>query len=268
MRRLLIAGVLLSCQRAPEPSGGAARVVTLTPSATEIVAALGAADELVGVDKYSVYPPAVQKLPAVGDFMTPNLEAIVRLRPTLVIVDDIQGQAAAALRDAGVAAIECPMHDLPDVKSGLRAVGARLGRVREAEAAVDGIDAALDHAAAARPAHHPHVLAVIDREAGGVAVMTAAGPGSWIDELLAVVGGDNVLPPSSVRYARISPEEVLRAAPDVILDLSQDTDLAPWQTLDVPAVRDHRVRSLGDDMLKHPSPRVAEALAAVAAAIK
>ena len=71
-----------------------------------------------------------------------------------------------------------------------------------------------------RPAKRPRVLAILDREAGGLGNLVAAGPGSWIDELLAITGGENVLAGSGVRYPKVSMEEVLRGRPDVILDLS------------------------------------------------
>lgn len=268
-RRLLVLALLaVGCQRGSGHKGSRPRVVSLTPSGTEIVAALGAADLLVGVDDYSSFPESVKALPKVGSFMAPNLETIVRLQPTLVVVDDIHGKAAGALRDAGITAVECPMHDLPDVKAALHTIGARLDRAAAADTEIAAIDKALDDAAAHKPARHPKVLAVIDREPNGLGSMTAAGPGSWLDELLAVVGGDNVLAAGGARYAKISAEEVLRTQPDVILDLSHDADLAAWNGLDVPAVRDHRVRALADDPLQHPSPRVAAALAALATAIK
>ncbi len=263
---VVLALVSVGCQRNPAADVAGTRVVSLTPSATELVAALGAADVLVGVDDYSKFPESVKALPKVGSFMAPNLETIVRLRPTLVIVDDIHSQAAGALRDAGVTAIECPMHDLADVKSGLRTIGARLDRAAAADAAIAAIDQALDAAAAKKPAHHPRVLAVIDREPAGLGNITAAGPGSWLDELIAVVGGDNVV--TSARYAKISTDEVLLARPEVILDLSYGAELAPWNAIDVPAVRDHRVHMLTDDPLQHPSPRVAQALDELAASIK
>jgi iron complex transport system substrate-binding protein len=248
---------------------GAQRLVSLTPSATEVVAALSATADLVGVDEYSAYPAEVGKLPKVGSFLAPNLEIIVGLRPTLVIVDDIHGQAAGALGDAGIATVACAIHALPDVKSALRAVGARIGRAAEADRVVDAIDSALDRAAAARPARRPRVLAVIDREAGGLGNLVTAGRGSWIDELLAVVGGDNVLSAAGVRYPKISVEEVLRTRPEVILDLSYAAreGIAAWQGLDVPAVTAGRVRALQDAYLIAPSPRVAEALATLAKAI-
>ena len=255
---------------APPASASAARVVAITPSATEVVAALGATASLVGVDDYSQFPREVAALPKVGSFLQPNLEAIVALRPTLVVLDDVHGQAAGALRDAHVDVVAAPMHTLPDVKSALRAVAAKLGRARDAERAIADIDRALAAAAARKPARHPRVLVVIDREADGIGGLVAAGPGSTIDELLAVVGGDNVLAYTGARYPKISVEEVLRAEPEVILDLSfaGKASIAPWQSIDVPAVAAHRVIALSDDYLLHPSPRVAEALDALARAIR
>jgi iron complex transport system substrate-binding protein len=246
------------------------RLVSLTPSATEIVAALGATGLLVGVDDYSAFPAEVTRLPRVGSFLAPNLETIAGLKPTLVIVDDVHGQVAGALADAGIATVACAIHGLPDVKAALRAVGARIGRAAEADRVVQGIEAALDRAAADRPAKRPRVLAVIDREAGSLGNLVTAGPGSWLDELLAVVGGANVLAAAGVRYPKISAEEVLRARPDVILDLSYAArqGITAWNQVAVPAVAAGRVRALDDAYLIAPSPRVAEALAALARAIR
>jgi iron complex transport system substrate-binding protein len=272
MRRALIVIAMLACcdRGAQKQPAGAPRIVSLTPSATEVVAALGATHLLVGVDDYSKYPPEVARLPKVGTFLQPNLETIVKLAPTLVIVDDIHGQVAGALRDHRLTAVECPMHALPDVKAALRNVGGKLGRAAAAEAAVTAIDTALDRAAAARPARHPRVLAVIDREAGGLGNLVVAGRGSWVDELLAVVGGDNVLAASGVRYPKISLEEVLRSQPEVILDLSfaGKANIAEWSAVDVPAVKAKRVVALSEPYLIAPSPRVSEALTTLANAIR
>ena len=109
---------------------------------------------------------------------------------------------------------------------------------------------------------------MIDREAGGLGNMVAVGPGSWVDELLAIVGGDNILVASGVRYPKIGLEEILRGQPDVILDLSQaSSDLAAWQQVDVPAVRDHRVRAIAP-FVSRPSPRIEEAIALLQAALR
>lgn len=281
MRWLIVLWIaFLGCrsERAPGPEPAAtgsatpqaaARLIALSPSATEIVAALDAADALVGVDDYSTFPPEVAGLPKVGSFLTPNLEAIIRLRPTLVIVDDVHAPTAGALRDAGVATIACPIHALPDVEAALRQVAAALGRPQVAATRIAEIHAALDTARARRPARRPRVLAVIDREAGGTGNLVAAGPGSWLDELLAVVGAENVLAGAGVRYPKLSLEEVLRGQPEVILDLSYAAraEITAWSAVDVPATRNHRVVALSEPYLLAPSPRVAAALAALAAAI-
>jgi iron complex transport system substrate-binding protein len=269
MYRALLALALVACSHGKDPGPATApRIVSLTPSATEVVAALGADRELVGVDDYSEFPAAVKSLPKVGSFLAPNLEAIVTLSPTVVIVDDIHGQTAGALRDNHIHVVECTMHALPDLESALQTVGKELGRTQEAAAAIARIDAALDAAAAHRPEHHVKVLAVIDREAGGLGNIVAVGPGSWVDELLAVVGADNILMASGVRYPRISLEEILRGQPDVILDLSQaGSDLTPWQQVDVPAVRDHRVRAV-PPFVSRPSPRIEEALGLLQQALR
>ena len=254
--------------RKPSPAErtGVPRLITLSPSATEIVAALGASSWLVGVDAYSAFPPQVMTLPKVGSYIAPNLEAIVRLHPTLVIVDDVHAVQAAALHDRGIATVPCAIHGIGDVKTGLGVVGARIGRAAEAAVAIADIEAALDRHAAGRPAHHPRVLAVIDRETNGLGNLIAAGPGSWVDELLAVVGGANALSAAGTRYPKISTEAVLRTKPDIILDLSQAgrTSLTPWNSLDVPAVRENRVVAISDPYILAPSPRITAALARLA----
>ena len=150
-----------------------------------------------------------------------------------MIVDDIHGQTAGALRDNGhrdgrvrdARAARCASARCgrSATQLGTAAAGRRRDRARSTRRSTPRPPQ--------RPAKHPRVLAVIDREAGGLGNLVAVGPGSWVDELLAVVGGDNVLVASGVRYPKISLEEVLRGQPDVILDLSSggSSDLAPWR---------------------------------------
>jgi iron complex transport system substrate-binding protein len=270
-------GASAGCDRRAGRDRGAAqdpaalRLITLTPSATEVVHALGATSQLVGVDEYSRFPAEVASLPRVGSFLAPDPEAILRLDPDLVITDDIHGDLVAALADAGVAAVTCAMHSFPDVKACLGRLGERLGRAAEARAAIAAIDGAIDDAAARRPARGPRVLAVIDREIGVLGTMVAAGPGSWIDQLLGVIGGRNVLATAGVRYPKIDPEDVLREQPDVILDASYVATpdrVGDWRAVDlVPAVRDGRVVVLREPYFTAPSPRIAQALGELEAAL-
>jgi iron complex transport system substrate-binding protein len=145
------------------------------------------------------------------------------------------------------------MHALSDVRGALRSVGERLGKQREAEAAAAAIDAAIANARA-HPVAHVRVLAVIDREAGGLGNTVAAGPGSWLDELLAVVGAENVLAASPARYPKLALETLLRVHPDVILDVSGQ-NLDAWKQLE-----GARSAALPQQLFGGPTPRVAQAL--------
>jgi iron complex transport system substrate-binding protein len=263
--------ILAGCGRRTDP-GPVRRIVTLSPSATEAVHAVGATDLLVGVDDYSTYPPAVTELPRVGSFLSPDIKAIVSLEPDLVIVDDVHTDIAAALDEGGIATLTCDMHSLRDVRRSIDQIATRLDRRPAGDAALEAIDAAVDTIAERRPGAGLKILAVIDHEDGGLGNLVGAGSGSWLDELIALSGATNALAASGVRYPRIAPEDILREAPDVIIDASYSADLerplAPWASLEpVPAVRDGRVHVLKDPYFLAPSPRVTEALAGLEAAL-
>ncbi|MFH0900520.1 MAG: helical backbone metal receptor [Pseudomonadota bacterium] len=289
---LMLAGGLLACspprQEARQPSGpgpsGAgqhgvgqpdaqrhvARVVCLTPSITEIVWAIGAGSLVVGVDRFSNYPKEVQALPKVGDFLSPSLEEILRLKPDLVVSDAVQARIETVLRQAGGARVlSVPMQTIEDVRRALLVVGDALGHGEGARGALAELDAAIAAAATTASARQggpkPRVLFVVDRQIGGLGGMVAAGPDTHLHELLSRAGAVNVLVDAPVRYVRISPEEVIARRPDVILDASHTTDidgaLADWQVLSfVPAVSQRRVYVLGSDGIVSPGPRLGSAL--------
>jgi iron complex transport system substrate-binding protein len=255
--------------------GARVKIVTLTPSATEVVAALGSQAQLVGVDEYSTFPPEVAGLPKVGSFLAPNFEAIVRLQPGLVIADDIHADAAAALRGVGIEVMTIPMHALPDLQRAFETVGARLGRRAAAAERRAEIETAIAGARARKVGRGRRVLIVIDREPGGLGAMIAAANGSWMDELVAITGAQNVLAGSAVRYPKLSAEEIIRAQPDVILDVSyaaeEKTAVATWRSrpelAGVPAIASGRIRVLKAPYFLGPSPRVPAALLALEAAL-
>jgi iron complex transport system substrate-binding protein len=243
------------------------RVVTTTPSSTEIVAAAGGATRIVGVDRFSDYPPSVKGLPIVGDFMSPSLEAILQLRPDLVVLDSVQARTAAALDQGGVPTLVLEMHTVEDVLEGLSSAGRALGTERDAAAARAALEreiAAVRARGRARP-RRARALMIVDRELGALRGLVAAGPGSYLDELLSIVGGENVLSGARARYPKIAPETVIEARPEVILDAVHTGDPAAaardWRALArVPAVTGGRVHPLIDTCYKSPGPRLALAL--------
>ena len=252
------------------------RVVCLTPTATEIVAALGALDRVVGVDQFSSYPPAVSSLPKVGDFVSPNVEAILALTPDIAIGDEAQAAQINQLKEKGIQVVAAKMQNMGDLRDGITVIARALGRADAGSALVTKLDADLravdatitEQISAGRAP--PRVLLVVDRQLGGLGQLVAAGPGTYFDELLVRARAVNVLADSPARYARISIEEILARRPDVILDAVHTADtaraLADWDALPtVPAVAQHRVYILGDTLFVTPGPRLAEAYARLAA---
>jgi len=268
-----MAALVGACNRAdPAPAQGAVRrVVTTTPSSTELVAAAGGADLIVGVDKFSTYPPEVKRLPVVGDFVSPSVEAILQLHPDLVVLDAVQIRTAEALRAGGVRTLVLEMKNIDDVLDGLSRAGRALGdgeRASEERARLEAAIAGARTRGQAR-AHRPRVLLIVDREVGALRSLVACGPGSYLDQLVSLLGGDNVLAGSAVMYPKISPETVIESAPDVILDATHTDDpaaaLRDWSALGtVPAVAAGRVHMIGGEGSGYyvsPGPRLDKALA-------
>lgn len=249
------------------------RVVTLTPSLTELVAALGAQDRLVAVSDYCDYPEAVKALPRVGSFLSPAIERILSLQPDLVLLDGVQGDAAAMLKQAGTHAVAVPMQDLAQVRAAFTRVGEQLGdrqaRASELVADLDRQIAAVSARVASQAKRK--TLFVVDRQIGSLRGLVVAGPGSYLDELVRLAGGQNVFADMGPRYAKVATEAIEERQPEVILD-AVHTDpagaaarRADWNELRaVAAVRDGRVHVLANRMFVTPGPRLGEALRQIA----
>jgi iron complex transport system substrate-binding protein len=229
------------------------------------VATLGKVSTLVGRDVYSTEPPSVRKLPSLGDFLTPNLEAIARLSPDLVILDESQNRTRQSLESLGLATLPLAMHQVDDVRKGLLQVGKAIDAENKAEELVAQLDASIAKYAAkgkARPVH-PEVLLLIDRSADGMRNLVAAGPNTYLDELLNLVGATNMMAGSAVRYPQISADQILRASPDIIIDLSKSpSGVKAYEVIrEASAVQEGRVHIVDESMLLSPTPRLADALA-------
>ncbi|HLK10921.1 MAG TPA: helical backbone metal receptor [Candidatus Binatia bacterium] len=265
--------VLATVGCAPVPSGAGggppARVVSLAPSLTEIVWALGAGERLVGVCAQCDYPPAVAALPRVGGYLAPSVEAVIGVRPDLVVVVPSPGnrEAVRALERVGVRVLVVHDRTLDDLRASVRALAGALGLTAAGERLVADVDhglAAVHARVAGLPARR--VLLVV-----GHSPLVVAGAGTLQDELLTIAGGTNVAADAGQAWPQVAPELVVARAPEVIVDAAMGTeagghDLFAGLTT-VPAVRDGRVVALRGDALFRAGPRVVEAAEALVRAI-
>jgi iron complex transport system substrate-binding protein len=243
--------------------------VSLAPSVTEIVFALGAGDRVVGVCGQCNYPAAVARLPRVGGYLAPSVEVTLAARPDLVVAVPSPGnrEAVRAIERAGVKVLVVQDRTLADLWASIRQVAAALGRPAAGERLAADVAARLDRIRE-RTARLPlrRVLLVV-----GHSPLVAVGRGTMQDELLTMAGGVNVAADAGSAWPTISLELVVARAPEVIIDAAMGSEGAAGALFagltTVPAVRDGRIVRLTSDALLRAGPRVPEAAATLAAAI-
>jgi iron complex transport system substrate-binding protein len=236
------------------------RVVSLLPSLSETVCELGQCHRLVGVDRYSNFPAALQKLPQLGGGLDPNIEAVVAVRPDVVLVA-ASSRAAERLEALGLKVVVLEPKTHADVQRVLRKVAQALGQpVADADRVWRHIDAAVSAAAQSLPASAKgaRVYFEVNRAPYG------AGTTSFIGETLTRLGVRNILGPELGPFPKLNPEFVVRANPDVIMvgarNFSGMADRPGWKGMKAIAQNRLCVFSLDEsDMLVRPGPRMAEA---------
>jgi iron complex transport system substrate-binding protein len=264
-RALLIAALLLHAAQA-QPR----RIVSTAPSITETLFALGLGPSVVGVSNYCRFPPEVVKLPKVGTYLKPNAEAIARLSPDLVVIKKLSNDLSTRLTALGIPYVEVEIETLPQLYTAIETLGKAAGVDTQAKTLVNGIEARLNavrQKTAGLP--KPKVLFIVGRRAGTLADFVAVGSDSYLNQLIEIAGGINVLrQPSLPAYPRISLETVIRSNPDFIIDTStpmmgndqaRTATEALWQKhKELTALRNHHLRVLNADEFVVPGPRVAE----------
>lgn len=266
---VLLLSLLSFAAGAAEPR----RIVSTAPSFTEILFAVGAGDRVVAVSTYCHYPKQVDKLPRVGSYVKPNIEAIAQLRPDLVLVNSEQPEAIAQLAKLGIRSISVKNLTMDDTLASIVQIGAAAGRKRESLTLERSLRAKLseiERRSAGKPSRS--LLFVVGRTPGRLDGMIAVGKGSFLNELIRIAGGRNVLAESPVAYPRISLESVIRLDPDVIVDMGdmavttgvteerKRSVVKLWQAQ--PAIRAAsagRVFAVAADIFVVPGPRMAEA---------
>jgi iron complex transport system substrate-binding protein len=258
LTRFLLTIVVLAagCGHRPTSQPGL-RVVSLVPSVTEIVYAVGAGRELVGNTNQCDFPEAARSMYKVGDFITPDLERIVALHPSIVFLAlPMHRQLLEKLKEMKVPAYVSRPADIEAVFREIDTVAQLLGRKAVGESLVASMRRRLDSIPAF--ADTPRVYA----EISGTPLMTA-GSGTFINELLARAGGSNVFANAVQEYPVVDPEAVVKADPQVILLLHPDmsvrdvTQRVGWGGIS--AVRNGRIfDKLNEDLLFRPGPRIVD----------
>ncbi len=234
------------------------RIVSLLPSVTESLCALGACTRLVGVDAFSNHPPEIAALPRLGKPSAPSIEAIVRLRPDVVLMA-YSPPLMAQLAQFGIPVLALDAQDIAGMRGQWRTLDALLQQQR-ADALNARLQAGVERVARSTRAQAGRsVYFEVD------ATPYAAGPHSFIGELLAQLGARNIVAPALGPFPRLSPEYVVRQNPQIIIHTPETPATAfaqrpGWRTID--AVRSGRICTLNTaevDLVSRPGPRLDQA---------
>ncbi|MEJ2684005.1 MAG: cobalamin-binding protein [Candidatus Sulfobium sp.] len=235
------------------------RIISLAPNMTEMLFALGLGDRVVGVTSFCDYPPEARKKPRVGGMSNPSLEAVVSLKPDIVVMTTDGNQKAfeERLRSLHLKTYVSRARRIRDLAKGIRDLGAALGVREKADRLAADYKARLERIEALKPAGpKKKVLFIVWPDP-----LIAAGPGTVIDDAIKIAGGINLAGRSIAEYPKYSLEAILRDPPDLIVigpDMrEQDSGsirklarglLSRLRTL--PVVKNHKVFYVSDDLYR------------------
>jgi ABC-type Fe3+-hydroxamate transport system substrate-binding protein len=242
----------------------AVRLASLVPATTELLFALGAGASVVGRTTWCDWPPEAGRVPSLGDGIEPNLEAILGVRPDLVVLYDSPRNAEAAerLRGLGVPAVRLRTDRLEDVARAITLLGLATGRSDEASRLAEAF--ARDLARADRGAQNGPTVLIVAWDQPPIAI----GKGSFLHEIVERAGARNAFADLDLPSAPVGIETVARRDPDLILTTSEAPSFAglpAWQV--VRAVRERRFLRVTGSEFARPSLRAAEAIRKLAAAL-
>lgn len=240
------------------------RIISLAPSVTEMLFAIGAGAQVVGVTQFCDYPPEAAQKAKVG-YANPNLESLVALQPDLIVAPQefLKPDLIGKLDQLKIPVFVLSARTIEDVVSHIQTLGRMLDRTTEATALGMDLRQQLARITSRTQSVPPvRVLYVLNSEP-----LITVGPGSFIDQLIGLAGGINIAAKSATAYPRLSMEVVLQENPDILvfpigeaegISESEQQAWRKWATLN--AVKRNNLRQIPADLLNRPGPRIGKAL--------
>jgi iron complex transport system substrate-binding protein len=259
-----VAGRTVTIARRPR------RIVSLAPSNTETLFALGLGERVVGVDQSSDYPAAARDKPRIGTFSQPTIEQVAAQSPDLILAANIHVRSAVpALEALGLAVVVLNPADLPQVLDSITLVGQLTDSQAAAKGLRDGLEAriaAVSAKVAATPARPRTYVEITSK-------LVAAGPTSYIGDLIVRAGGANIVDDRATQYPALGPETIIARDPEVIVLTDAGAEVTGslvgarpgWAGIS--AVKGGRVVAIDPNLLNRAGPRVVDGLEALAAAL-
>jgi iron complex transport system substrate-binding protein len=243
------------------------RIIALSPGITEILFALGAGDDVVGVSSFSLYPEAAKAIPVVGNYTSPTLEKILALKPSLIIAQDFSTRSIQDLKTFHIPTLIVSLQSINAIKSTIMTLGTKLDHVSNALALVQEIDNSI---AQAKHSNNPHsVLIVFGLQEDLRNGIYVAGHDIFFEEIITLSGNTNAYTGSLSAQPVLSYENVIALNPEQIIILHSH-ESAPhvdvkkavqnWYQLPTRASKKGRISVIEEEFIHIPSHRIAQSI--------
>ena len=240
------------------------RIVSIVPSVTEMLFAMGAGAKVVGVSSFDRFPSEALTRPKVGGLIDPDVERIIALEPDLVVVYGTQRDLRTQMERARIPVFLYQHAGLADITQTIRELGTRIGRAQESRALAERIEsdiAEVGRRVAGLP--RPRTLLVFGRDAETLRGIYASGGIGFLHDMLEKAGGANVFADVKRQGVQTTGELAVARSPEVIVEIGVETastsgrNLRAWEILpSIPAVRNKRIYHLAGDGMMNPGPRI------------
>ena len=244
------------------------RIVSHVPSITETLFALGLGERVVGVSDYCDYPEEAKLKPSVGNYFNPSIESIVALEPDLVLTDGHSDSIKQLDElEPPITYIVIDPKDIDGIFKDLELLGKVTGTEREAEKLIEDMQDSIAHIIALVEGAPPvRVLYIID--ATDPTLPWTAGPGSFVDWLITMAGGENIAAEAQGAWVQFSIEQIVSSDPEIIiLPAKHGTAFTSPETLEgnpawrkITAVKQGRIRIIDGDLVDRSGPRIVQGL--------
>jgi len=246
------------------------RIVSLAPSNTEILFALGLGDRVVGVTTLCDYPQEAKAIEKVGDLMSMNVEKIVSLSPNLVLAIEGMPEVVAKLEEVSIAVLVLQPTDLESIYHTIELVGQAAGAEEAAQELLASMREGVEAVTAKVEGVEKRPKVFYELDATDPAKPYTAGPGTWHDQFIRLAGGVNIAGEADMPWVQFSTEEIIAQDPAIIVlgdanygVTAEDVAQRPgWEVIS--AVRKGAVYPIDDNLISRPGPRVVEGIEALA----
>jgi iron complex transport system substrate-binding protein len=244
------------------------RIISLSPNVTEILFALGLGDKIVGVTRFCNYPPKAKGKMKVGGYLDPNYEAILSLKPDIVVLLTEFESIKSSLSELGIKYLEVDNKTVSEIMASIDYLGKQFGAEQQAKKMLAEMRSKIERIKQKTSRSvRPKVLIIVERTLGTGAIedVYVAGKNTFYDELINMAGGINAFGDEKIAYPIVSAEGIIHLNPEFIIDLIPQLDQTglsattlqkDWESLpQIDAVKNHQVHILSQDYAVIPGPR-------------